>query len=193
MLIFSKRQPLLSFFHYMNYFLIIFVFAFFKYHLIQILKVNVVVLIIMLLFEIILRTLWAIFNIIEFKHVFLMNLIQKIVAWVILYSLSDEQSKKRFLVYSLLCYTLFLTVVDIIYFIVEKKDKTAFYYMSLLKYESNSFKDIYEQTKIGFLSIKEKKIVMMNSMSKIFVSKLPMELDQSELYIKNKHKYRYSS
>lgn len=178
---FIKNIKVLKIFHYINYLGIILTCGFIRYPMIHFLKLPPVILIVFLLIEILARILWAILNVMDFKENLILHLVEILIIWVFLFPTSDPTDKNNLILYNFICYTFFFFMISLFFYIIEKQRKKSFYFQTILKDQVNSLNNIFENTRIGFMSIKENKIKLMNSFLKKSIQKFKNSLEVSEI------------
>ena len=97
------------------------------------------------------------------------------------YPTSDPYGKYSYSFYIFLCYSFFFSIISMFFYVIELQKKTSFYFQTMLKDQVKSLNNIFENTSIGYLSIKNNKIIYMNSFLKKSLQKFRFSLENSEL------------
>jgi hypothetical protein len=161
-LVFSlKNKKLLKIINFLNYYFLLFIFINFRFPLITYLKLKDIVYYPFLCLEMILRIAWIILELSTFFEFMILNLITMISVWSIYTPVATiGTTADSMTVLTLHSFNL-ITVVLIGYFL-EKNLKRAFYFNFTSKENANWLKNILDNMKTGFLSIKGHKIIYIN-------------------------------
>jgi hypothetical protein len=158
----SKNPNILKKCHYVIYILLIFSAADLRYPIVNFIYTkNYVLLLLIVEVEILFRLVWVILNIFSFYEFLNLNVINSFLIFFYFYPTSHQENI-QFTIYYFLCYTLLFTIISVLAYIIDKKNKTSFF-LQIEMYEKNQHLNILlENINTGVLHINKNEIVYVN-------------------------------
>lgn len=187
LIIIIKNKYIRKYLLFMGYILLLFSTANFKYPLIVfIYNKSLVIIIFVLLNEILFRLLYSILKVFTIKNYFILNFLEILLVWAYIYPTSDPLITKV-TVFFLLCYTFLFSYLTFYIYLLEKQNKTTFYYQFLYEDRYKLLELLIDDIKTGILTIRGNKVFHINNFlqSKLkFISEENLEnLDCNSLLI----------
>jgi hypothetical protein len=176
---FSKNFKIIQIVNYMGYIFFLFTCANFKYPIVVFLyNQTFVPLIIILLIELLCRIVYGVYNIFSFKEYLTLNIIESFLIWGYLYLTSDPVATRTIKFY-LICYNFLFCFLSFICYLIDKQNKTVFYYNYMYEEKLSWIHSILDNVKTGILSVEGGKIIYINSFLSNFFENLKQQIINS--------------
>jgi hypothetical protein len=158
----SKNIKLIRYANYVIFYTQIFVLIALRYTMVVEAKVYKLLVFFEYLFEIIVRLMWVFLSLQSFLESFILNGISLITVWIIVPLLFPDSYYQEEMI-NTLAYSFVLIGIISIAYLVERKDKTAFYLLSQAQTKIDWLTNIFDNLNSALVTLKDGKIIYINS------------------------------
>lgn len=180
LLIFSVSRKNIKINRVVNYIIFyfqIFVIIAFRFAIFRVINVTSILLFLQYLIEIMVRLLWVVIFIHSFMESLILNLMSLATVWIIIPLFIPNKFYDDEIMYTI-NYSFVIFAVIIINFIIEQKQKEAFYYQWQAENRVKSLANTLENLNSGFVSFRGGKINFINShMKELLLNEIIFEID----------------